>query len=314
MPRRGSRGGYDLVVLGEVLIELRSEVALRRAKHFSMSFSGDALNAAGAAAAAGAHVALLTRIGDDELGAALLDELDALGVDDRLVRRVGEPNGVYFTPAAPSGPSDFVYARRNSAAATLSPADVAAAELHRSRALLTTGVAQAIASSAAAAVVSAVKASCAAGRIVVHDPNFRARLTTPEAARDALRAVVPHATLVAPSCPADTLPLLGTDDALAGARELRRLGAPQVAVTCGDAGVLVCDRDGSRRYPAAPTGPVVDATGAGDAFAGTVAAHLALGSGLDAAVSHGLEAAASSLGAPGGTGWLRRDRTAEGGS
>ena len=49
---------------------------------------------------------------------------------------------------------------------------------------------------------------------------------------------------------------------------------------------------------------IVDATGAGDAFAGTLAARLALGAELLDAVGEGVAAAARSLGGRGGTGWI----------
>jgi 2-dehydro-3-deoxygluconokinase len=60
----------------------------------------------------------------------------------------------------------------------------------------------------------------------------------------------------------------------------------------------------TRFVPAVRVDTVVDATGAGDAFAGTVAARLALGADLIDAVREGVTAAARSLGARGGTGWV----------
>ena len=56
--------------------------------------------------------------------------------------------------------------------------------------------------------------------------------------------------------------------------------------------------------PAAPAPAIVDATGAGDVLAGTVAARLAHHASLADAVRAGVAAAARSLGARGGTGWL----------
>ena len=81
---------------------------------------------------------------------------------------------------------------------------------------------------------------------------------------------------------------------------LRDLGADAVAVTCGAGGVLLDDT----WIPAAPAPAIIDATGAGDVFAGTVAAHLAHPTPLPDAVREGVVAAARSLGARGGTGWL----------
>jgi 2-dehydro-3-deoxygluconokinase len=294
--------GYDLVVVGEALAELSARAPLTRAETFSLSFSGDALNAAVAAASAGASVALLTRIGDDELGERLLAFLHRHGIHDDLVRRSGRPNGAYLVGADPDGGRDFVYLRTGSAASTLEPADVDAAGLADSRAVLLSGITAALSPSCAATVEHAAAAVRAAGGLVLYDPNFRRRLTTPEPARRVLAAVAPHADLVMPSCPADTLPLLGTDDPRAAAAGCLKLGAAAVAVTRGADGVLLDRGQGPLTVPAVPPSAMVDATGAGDAFAGTVAARLALGDDLQDAVRLGTAAASLSLAGVGGTG------------
>jgi 2-dehydro-3-deoxygluconokinase len=289
-------GKPDVLVLGEVLVELTAPVPLREAENLRISCSGDALNAAAAAAAAGASVALVTAVGDDELGERILEFAGAQGIDTAYVRRRAEPNGVYFAGAG----GEFVYARRGSAGSTLGPDDVARAPLAAAGAVVVSGITQALSASCAAAVDSAV---AAAGGHVVYDPNFRARLTSMREARAALSRVAPYAALVTPSCPDDTRPLLGTGDPAVAAARVREMGAGAVAVTLGARGLYV---DAGERFelPAAPAREVVDATGAGDVLAGTAAARLALGDDLLDALRCGTAAAARSLGGAGGTGWL----------
>ncbi len=287
----------DVLVLGEVLVELTAPVPLLDADHLRLSFSGDALNAAAAAAAAGASVGLVTAVGDDELGERLLAFVAARGIDTTHMLRRRQPNGVYFAGAG----GEFVYARHGSAASTLSPDDVAQAPVREAGAVLVSGITQALSRSCAAAVDAAVGA---AGGHVVYDPNFRHRLTGARAARAALARVAPHAALVTPSCPDDTRPLLGTDDPRAAATAVRRLGAAAVAVTMGERGLYVAAADEPVQLPAAEAPAVVDATGAGDVLAGTAAARLALGDDLLDALRLGTAAAALSLAGPGGTGRL----------
>jgi 2-dehydro-3-deoxygluconokinase len=297
-------GRLDVIVLGEVLVELASPVPLAEAEEMRLSFSGDALNAAAAAAAAGASVGLVTAVGDDELGERIIRFAHDRGIDTTYVDRRPEPNGIYFASADPGGAREFVYVRRGSAASTIGPDDVLRAPLELAGALVAGGITQALSASCAEAVAAAVSTVAGAGGRVVFDPNFRDRLTTPAVAREALARVAPHAALVLPSCPGDTEPLLGTDDPATAAARCRALGAGAVAVTCGEDGVLADLGDGPVHLPPMHARSVVDTTGAGDVLAGTTAARLALGDPLLEALHLGIAAATLSLAGAGGTGRL----------
>jgi 2-dehydro-3-deoxygluconokinase len=296
-------GSYDVLVVGEVLAELSSAEPLRDGASLTLSFSGDALNAAAAAAAAGASVGLLARIGDDELGDALEAHVAACGVDTALLRRVPDPNGLYIVTPDPDAHGGFVYMRRNSAGSTLEPADIDAAGVDAA-ALVVSGIGQAVSASAAAAVEHAAGLVQRAGGAVVYDPNLRARLTTPDAAAAAFARIAPHVSVAIPSHPVETTALLGARTPEEGAAAARRLGASAAVVTSGAAGVLVDDGNEVTVVPSVPAPVVLDATGAGDAFAGTMAAGLARGETVVAAARQAVVAAARSLGARGGTGWV----------
>jgi 2-dehydro-3-deoxygluconokinase len=322
---------YDVLVVGEVLVELSADGPLQGSDRLTLSFSGDALNAAAAAAAAGASVGLLARIGDDELGDALTAHVERCGVSTALLRRVREPNGMYIVIPDPDSVGGFVYMRRGSAGSTLSPQDVRGVS---ARALVVSGIGQAISESAAEAVEFAARTVSEAGGIVVYDPNFRARLTTEAAAREAFARIAPWVSVALPSHPVETRALLGVDTPAEAVAACRRLGVGAVAVTCGAEGVLVglpaatagapgaaaeapgvgdtlaappadaAGAGGDHFVPAPPVSAIVDGTGAGDAFAGTLAARLALGAEFLDAVGDGVAAAARSLGGRGGTGWI----------
>jgi 2-dehydro-3-deoxygluconokinase len=301
-------GRFDVVVLGEVLVEFDADTPLGRGRPVALSFSGDALNAAAAAAAAGARTTLLTAVGDDELGEALLADAVKLGVDISLVRRDGRANGAYLLNSDIYGHREFIYWRTGSAASTLSPADVQAARdvLSSAGCLVTSGITNALSATSREAVRSAVRLVRESGGVVIYDPNFRRRLTTPEAAREALAEVAPLATLVTPSCPGDTAPIFGTDDPREAAALCESLGASWVAVTTGP-GPVLARRDGRERRLAVPPNPdPVDATGAGDVLVGTTAARLALGESPDRALETGVAAASLSISGLGGTGYLPR--------
>jgi 2-dehydro-3-deoxygluconokinase len=291
-------GAPDVAVIGEILIEISADQPFRGGQLVRFGISGDALNAAAAAAASGAHAALVTRVGDDDLGKAIVARAAELGVDTTWVRPVSGQQGVYFSVADPSGARQFSYARRGSAACTMTPADLA--DVPAPRVVLASGITGAISASAADTVRSAASLSST----FIYDPNFRPRLTSAEAAAALLAELAPRAAVVTPSAPGETLALLGEKESAKAAAALRGLGASAVAVTCGADGVLLDTDGGQRLVPAVPAPLVVDQTGAGDVFAGTLAGRIALGDMLDDAVQLAVAAASLSIGGQGGTGLI----------
>jgi 2-dehydro-3-deoxygluconokinase len=293
---------YDVVLLGEPLVEVATTEPFGHGVAATLGVSGDVVNAAAAAAAAGARVAIVARVATGELGDAVVARIRALGVDDALVRRVRGQQGVYLLHSDPSGQRQFSYARAGSVGAGLSPGDLDADTLATAGAVLASGITAALSTSARDAVLAAAKL----GRRVVYDPNFRPRLTTSAAAAAVLTDLAPLAALLTPSAPAETAALLGTGDPAAAVTRLRELGAGAVAVTCGERGVHVSPGRGApdQWVPAVPAPAVVDQTGAGDVFVGTVAARLALGDDLQDAVRLGTAAASLAVGGQGGTGFI----------
>ncbi|MGW4507605.1 PfkB family carbohydrate kinase [Streptomyces sp. NPDC004436] len=304
---RSARSAHDVLVLGEVLVEIHADTAPGHAADGTaarISFSGDALNVAAAAAAAGARTALLAVVGDDELTAPLLRRAADLGVDVSPVRRAPHPNGAYLLSADPDGDGAFVYWRTGSAGSTLAPSHVDSWRglLTGGAALVTSGITAALSPSSRDAVLAAARLVHAAGGHLTYDPNFRPRLTDPAGARSLLARIAPLTGLLKVSCPADARALVDTADPATAAARLRALGAPAVAVTAGSGPLLLADSSGTTYHPVPVNPAPVDATGAGDCFTGTVTARLALGDTLAEATALGVAAASLSVSGRGGTG------------
>jgi len=292
----------DVVVVGEPLVQLTATAELRDGAQLLLGFSGDALNAAAAAAAAGARTALLARVPDDELGSAMVARIEQLGIDASHVRRVPGQHGVYLQQADPSGGRQFFYAREGSAGSQLSPDDLPTDVLRGAHIVLASGVTCAISESARAAVQEAALLAQA----FVYDPNWRSRLVDSVTAAGHLTQLAPSCRLVTPSWPTEARALLGDTvaDPRDACRAVQKLGAESVAVTCGPAGVVVAADEQIVELPEFDVPRVVDQTGAGDVLAGATAARLALGDDLVVAVRYGAAAAALSLQGVGGTGFL----------
>jgi 2-dehydro-3-deoxygluconokinase len=298
--------GFDVVVVGEILVELYCEEELADGARLRLGFSGDALNAAAAAAAAGARTTVLTAVGADEIGDAIVRRVTDLGVDPALIRRSPKANGAYLLHGDLTGHRQFSYWRNGSAASTVDISDIRAqsAALADAGALVLSGITSALSDTTELAVLAAARLADEAGAAVVYDPNFRARLTTAERARAALALIAPLCTLLTPSCPGDSVPLLDTDDPATAVAASLRLGARAAAVTSGTSAVSVDDGTGAFRIPVPLNPAAVDATGAGDVFTGTTAARLALGDPLAEAVRLGVGAASLSVTGRGGTGHI----------
>jgi 2-dehydro-3-deoxygluconokinase len=290
---------FDVVLLGEPLIEISTRGPIAHGVDCGLGVSGDVVNTAAAAVAAGASAAVIARVSEDELGAAVIDRLNELGVHTGFIRRDDAFQGIYVQHSDPNGDRQFCYARRGSAGSRLSPEDLPEGLLENAGGVLVSGITAALSTTARATVLEAARRA----RRFVYDPNFRPRLTTAPEASALLSELASYCALVTPSAPQYCAALLGVSDAAQAAAKLRAGGAAAVAVTCGATGVHV-DADAAQWQPAFTAPKVVDQTGAGDVFAGTVTARLALGDDLTTAIRIGAAASSLAVGGLGGSGGI----------
>jgi len=217
---------------------------------------GKGLNQAVAAARSGARTGLVAALGDDAAGDVLVSVISAEHIETAAVGRVSAPTGRALIAVGDDGENSIVVVP--GANATLSPGTIG---LH--------------------------------GPLIASASVVLAQLEIPVdsviAAFEVARAV--GGTTVLNPAPARELPaeLLGLTDVLVpneheeeilgGARALLLAGVGTVVVTEGARGARIETRDGSSRVaPFSVT--AVDTTGAGDAFAGSLAARLAGGTPL----------------------------------
>lgn len=265
------QAALDLIGIGECMVELRSDGPLGEADTLRRSYGGDVLNSLVGAARAGSRCGFITRVGNDPFGPGMRQAWQAEGLDLSHAPLVDGENGVYFISLLPGGEREFTYRRAGSAASTLSPQDIAPDYIASARTLLLSGITQAISGSAQAATLQAAKIAQQRGVVVAYDPNYRPRLWAArgglDAARAALREVLPYTNILLPSFPAD-MPLLDdterTPTELVAAWQALKPGL-QVALKAGEDGVFMTD---GSRIPAEVVTQVLDTTGAGDAWNG----------------------------------------------
>lgn len=284
-----------LLCMGEPMLELNRQPpdGTGRALYLE-GHGGDTSNAAIAAARSGASVGYISAVGDDAAGQSFMELWWREGVDtSTVVVRPEAPTGIYLVSHTEAGHA-FTFYRDNSAAARMTPAEVPEAAIRSARILHVSGISQAISESACDAVFHAIHTARAGGTAISYDTNLRTRLWPPTRAAAIIHAALAVSDIALPSLD-DARILTGLDSPDEIADFYLRL-CPIVLLKLGAAGVLCATRT-SRTTIAGHKVTPIDATGAGDCFAGAfLARHLAGGSLEDAAHYANIAAALSTTG------------------
>ncbi|HQY33192.1 ribokinase [Actinotalea sp.] len=285
----------DVVVVGSLNVDLVLTVARHpRPGETLLGGSGDLFaggkgaNQAVAAARLGVRTAMVGAVGTDANAAVALRELRRAGVDVTAVTTVPGPTGLAVVTLAEDGENTIVVVPGANAAVGLQ--EVAAAApvitgatvcvLQAEIPLPSVDLAAGLAAAAGVRVLLNVAPACPV-------PLSTLALADPLVVNEHEATLLLGWLDAGPHDPPDGG--RAADDAttagIAAARGLRNLGVPSVVVTLGRAGVVGAGPDGEWALPARPV-TARDTTGAGDAFVGALAAHLARGEDLrDAATA-----------------------------
>ncbi len=242
---------------------------------------GKGANQAVAAALAGASVLFAGCVGDDVHGASVRAALAAAGVNDDLLRTArGRSTGLAFVLVRPDGENAIAVSPGANHALDAGDVEPLRAELNTSDVLLMQ--------------MELPPDVVVAGVDIARDTGASVVLNLAPATAVASAVLRGVAVLVVNQSEAEFL--LGYDlpdpSALrAGVAELRKLGPAAAVLTAGAGGAFVGDADGVLHVSAVAV-DVVDTSGAGDAFAGVLAAHLSRGIPLRTAVHAATEAGA----------------------
>jgi 2-dehydro-3-deoxygluconokinase len=211
------------------------------------------------------------------------------------VKRSGSAHtGLYFVTHGPDG-HVFSYMRAGSAASRMTPEDMPADAIKAAKVIHASGISQAISSSAADAVFSAMRIARAAGVPVSYDTNLRLRLWPLDRARAVIHAAAALSDILRPGLD-DAIHLTGIADPDRIVDYYLGLGPKIVALTLGEAGAIVATADRRERLPPIKV-KVVDATAAGDMFDGAfLAEYLRTGDPFRAAAYANVAAALSTEG------------------
>jgi 2-dehydro-3-deoxygluconokinase len=240
-------------------------------------------------------VAYLSRLGADRWGDSLMTLWQRENVGTITVLRDAQaPTGMYFVSHDAQG-HHFSYARAGSAASRMQVQDLAhwQDDIASSQWLHLSGISLAISSSACDTAFAAMQHARKVGTQVALDSNLRLSLWPLARAQACIRQAVGLCDLFLPSLE-DMTALTGLTQASDIIAWSHAQGAAQVVLKLGTDGALASDGQSLRPVPGHAV-KAVDATGAGDCFAGNLLARLSTGDDLWAATAYANAAAALSV-------------------
>ena len=286
----------DVVALGETMRSVVTVVGLPgEAPTELVTHGGAESNACVALAGLGFGAAWVSRLGTDDAGDQVLEELRACGVDLRWVRRDPErPTGWMFRETTGAPP---VYERAGSAASALEPSDLDGVPVEQARAVLVTGITAMLGEGPQRAAITLLER--ARGLRVV-DPNLRRGLWGSDRARELVLPLLERSDLLLGG-EHELAELVGGPGGRALADRCRELGPREVVLKRGAGGAAALTSEAWVEHRPSPTSDV-DPVGAGDAFnAGYLAARLS-GASVEEALERGARSGADVASTVGDTG------------
>jgi 5-dehydro-2-deoxygluconokinase len=273
----------DVITIGRASVDLYGQQIGSRLEDiasFAKSVGGCPANIAVGTARLGLKSALLTRVGDEQMGRFIREQLAREGVStDGLVTDKERLTALVLLAVEEEGVSPMIFYRSDCADMALSPDDVREDFIASSRAIVVTGTHFSRPNTEAAQV----KAAKASGGKVVFDVDYRPNLwglaghaagferyVKSETVSAKLRAVLPDCDLIV-GTEEEIMIASGADDVLGSLKAIRALTPATIVLKRGAMGCIVYDGPISDDLERGIVGKgfpieVFNVLGAGDAF------------------------------------------------
>jgi 5-dehydro-2-deoxygluconokinase len=276
----------DVITIGRASVDLYGQQIGSRLEDigsFAKSVGGCPANIAIGTARLGLKSALLTRVGDEQMGRFIREQLAREGVStDGLVIDKERLTALVLLAVEEEGVSPMIFYRSDCADMALSPDDIREEFIASSRAIVVTGT-HFSRPNTEAAQLKAIKLAKASGGKVVFDIDYRPNLwglaghaagferyVKSDAVSAKLRAVLPDCDLIV-GTEEEIMIASGADDVLGSLKAIRALTPATIVLKRGAMGCIVYDGDISDDLEKGIVGrgfpiEVFNVLGAGDAF------------------------------------------------
>lgn len=261
---------------------------LERVDHFAASIAGAELNVAIGLTRLGHNAGYLTKLGTDPFGKKIVNRMEEIGIDTSMISySETHKTGFMLKSKVASGDPDIYYFRKNSAASTISKADIDRIDFTQYGFLHMTGITPALSQSTLEASLYIMRKAKELGLTISFDPNLRPQLWPDrETMTTKLNELAQMADYVLPGCKEGEI-LTGSSKPEEIADYYLQRGAKAVIVKTGKNGAFAASKEKSFSLPTYPAKEIVDTVGAGDGFACGVISAIAEGLSLEEAVDRG---------------------------
>lgn len=259
----------DVVTFGETMVLFTPESTglMRYANTFSRKFGGAESNFSIGLTRLGHRAGWVSRVGDDELGRALLSFVRGEGVDVSQVKIDDTaPTGLYFKELRNAASVRVEYYRKGSAASQMNKADLNEDYIKQAKYLHLTGITPALSDSCYEMVKESIKIAKKHGIKIIFDPNLRRKLWSEERARKVLIELASQADILLPGID-EGMFMFGESDPEKLGKRFLELGSELVVLKVGAKGAYYFTKDEHQLVSGFKVEQVIDPVGAGDGFA-----------------------------------------------
>lgn len=259
---------FDLITIGESLIEFSTNQKLKDAECLHKYYGGDTLVVAIAAKRLKSNVGFITCVGDDPFKDFMISSWEKEGLDLKHVKVVNEKNGLYMVSRVPDEEKEFMYYRKKIAPAKLSIEDIDEEYIKKAKIIYASGITQSLSINAREAVKKAFEIAKDNGITTAYDPNYSTLISTKEDAKEYFEEIIPYTDILFMSSKYDTKSIFDIESLENIIKYLTDSGIQTVVIKSSENKGYHLNYMGNSTFIPFYTKNVVDTTSSGDAFNG----------------------------------------------
>ena len=286
---------FDLITIGESLIEFSTNQKLKDAECLHKYYGGDSLVVAIAAKRLNSNVGFITCLGDDPFKDFLLSSWEKEGLDTRHVKIVDAKNGIYMVSRTAVHDKEFIYFRKKIAPAKLSVEDIDEDYIKSSKIVYASGVTQSLSLASREAVKKTFELARENNILTAYDPNYSPLISSPEDAREYFDEISPLTDILFMSAKYDTKSIFEVASLENIIKYLNDQGIQIIVIKSSDDKGYFISNQGNINFVPFYTENIIDTTSSGDTFNGAYLHAIANGyspieAGKIASIDAGLQA------------------------